>query len=75
MSCLPRLAEFAEAMEISLSATEREHLQMIADALQRRESIATDEALLGALIRKCMVRTNGKELKLTELGRRELKGQ
>ena len=75
MSRLPRLAEFAAAREISLSATEREHLQRIADALQRRESVSTDEALLGALIRKCMVRTNGKELKLTELGRRELKNQ
>jgi len=62
-------------MEISLSATEKEHLQMIADALQRKESVTTDETLLGALIRKCMIRTNGKELKLTELGRRELKNQ
>ena len=62
-------------MEISLSAPEKEQLQMIADALQRRESVATDETLLGALIRKCMVRTNGKELKLTELGRRQLNGQ
>jgi len=62
-------------MEISLSDPEKEHLKMIADALQRKQSIETDEALLGALIRKCMVRTNGKELKLTELGRRELKTQ
>jgi hypothetical protein len=62
-------------MEISLSTTEKEHLQMIADALQRKESVITDETLLGALIRKCMIRTNGKELKLTELGRRELKNQ
>jgi hypothetical protein len=62
-------------MEISLSAPEKEHLQMIADALQRKESVTTDETLLGALIRKCMIRTNGKELKLTELGRRELKNQ
>jgi hypothetical protein len=62
-------------MEISLSVTEKEHLRMIADALQRKESVTPDEALLGALIRKCMVRTNGKELKLTELGRRELKTQ
>jgi hypothetical protein len=59
-------------MEISLSDPEKEHLKMIADALQRKQSIETDEALLGALIRKCMVRTNGKELKLTELGRRQL---
>ena len=59
-------------MEISLSAPEREHLKMIADALQRRQSVDTDEQLVGALIRKCMVRTNGKELKLTELGRRQL---
>jgi len=59
-------------MEISLSAPEREHLKMIADALQRRQSVETDEQLVGALIRKCMVRTNGKELKLTELGRRQL---
>jgi hypothetical protein len=62
-------------MEISLSDPEKEHLKMIADALQRKQSIETDEALLGALIRKCMVRTNGKELKLTELGRRQLNGQ
>ena len=60
------------AMEISLSAPEKEHLKMIADALQRKQSIETDEAILGALIRKCMVRTNGKELKLTDLGRRQL---
>ena len=62
-------------MEISLSDPEKEHLKMIADALQRKQSIETDEALLGALIRKCMVRTNGKELQLTELGRRQLNGQ
>ena len=59
-------------MDISLSVPEKEHLKMIADALQRKESIETDETILGALIRKCMVRTNGKELKLTELGRRQL---
>ena len=59
-------------MEISLSDPEKEHLKMIADALQRKQSIETDEALLGALIRKCMVRTSGKSLKLTELGRRQL---
>jgi hypothetical protein len=59
-------------MEISLSAPEKEHLKLIAEAVQRKQSIETDEQLLGALIRKCMVRTNGKELKLTELGRRQL---
>ena len=59
-------------MENTLTDPERELLQSIAHALQRAESLETDEALLGALIRKCMVRTNGKELKLTELGRRQL---
>jgi hypothetical protein len=62
-------------MENTLTDSERELLQLIARALQREESLETDEALLGALIRKCMVRTNGKELKLTELGRRQLNGQ
>jgi len=62
-------------METMLSAPEKEHLLMIADALQRKQSVATDEELLGALIRKCMVRTDGKELKLTEMGRRQLNGQ
>jgi hypothetical protein len=60
-------------MNIELSAPEKEHLQRIADALQRKEPVEADETLLGALIRKCMVRTNGKELKLTEMGRRQLK--
>jgi len=59
-------------MDNVLSATEKEHLRMIADAMQRKASIEPDEALLGALIRKCMVRTNGKELRLTEIGRRQL---
>jgi hypothetical protein len=62
----------APTMENKLSAPEKEHLRQIADALARRESLETDEVLLGALIRKCMVRTNGKALKLTDLGRREL---
>jgi hypothetical protein len=59
-------------METMLSAPEKEHLRMIADALQRKQSIEPDEELVGSLIRKCMVRTNGKELKITELGRRQL---
>lgn len=59
-------------MDNTLTAPEKEHLLLIADALQRQTSLETDEALLGALIRKCMVRTNGKSLKLTELGRRQL---
>jgi len=58
----------------TLSETEREHLRTIADAIERKTSVATDEALLAALIRKCMVRTNGKDLKLTEIGRRHLNG-
>ena len=62
-------------MEFMLSAPEKEHLRLIADALQRKQPITPDDDLVGALIRKCMVRTNGKELKLTELGRRELNGQ
>jgi hypothetical protein len=57
----------------TLSAPEKEHLRLIADALERKASLETDEQLLGALIRKCMVRTNGKSLKLTDLGRRQLK--
>jgi len=69
---MPHIRHNLHAMEISLSAPEKEHLKLIADALQRRQSIEPDEAILGALIRKCMVRTNGKELKLTELGRRQL---
>ena len=59
-------------MDIDLSAPEKEHLRLIADALQRKASIETDEALVALLIRKCMLRTNGKELKLTEMGRRQL---
>ena len=59
-------------MDIELSAPEKEHLRRIAEAIERKASIDTDEAMLGALIRKCMIRTNGKELKLTELGRRQL---
>lgn len=59
-------------METMLSAPEKEHLRMIADALQSKQSIEPDEELVGSLIRKCMVRTNGKELKITELGRRQL---
>jgi hypothetical protein len=62
-------------MNTELSAPEQEHLRMIADALQRKQSVETDEALVGALIRKCMIRTNGKEFKLTEMGRRQLKAQ
>ena len=59
-------------MDIELSAAEREHLRRIADAIERKASIETDEAMLAALIRKCMIRTNGKELRLTELGRRQV---
>jgi len=59
-------------MENTLTVPEREQLRLIADALQRQASLETDETLLGALIRKCMVRTNGKSLKLTEQGRRQL---
>jgi len=59
-------------MEFTLSGEEREQLRMIADAIQRKANIETNEALVAALIRKCMIRTNGKELKLTELGRRQV---
>ena len=59
-------------MDLMLSDPEKEHLRMIADAIERRASIETNEELVGALIRKCMIRTNGKELKLTELGRRQV---
>jgi len=59
-------------MEIELSAPEREHLRRIAAAIESKASIETDDPLVGALIRKCMVRTNGKDLKLTEIGRRQL---
>jgi hypothetical protein len=64
--------QYGGDMESRLSAPEKEHLRLIAEALERKASLETDEQLLGALIRKCMVRTNGKALKLTELGRREL---
>jgi hypothetical protein len=62
-------------MDIELSVPERDHLRRIAEAIEHKASVETDEALLGALIRKCMVRTNGKELKLTEMGRRQLNGR
>jgi hypothetical protein len=62
-------------MDKSLSEAEKAHLRLIADALERKASLETDEQLVGALIRKCMIRTNGKALKLTELGRRELRDQ
>ena len=58
---------------MELSPPEKEHLRLIAEALERKVSPEIDEALVGALIRKCMVRTNGKDLKLTEAGRRQLK--
>ena len=57
---------------LSLSDSEREHLQRIAEAIARKVSIEIDEVLLGSLIRKCMIRTNGKDLRLTEAGRRQL---
>ena len=59
-------------MDIALSAPEREHLRQIAEAIERKASLETDELLVGSLIRKCMIRTNGKELKLTEMGRKQL---
>ena len=59
-------------MEIDLSAPEKEHLRRIAEAIERKANIEPDEVLLGALIRKCMIRTNGKDLKLTDIGRRHL---
>ena len=61
-------------MDVALSPSEKEHLRRIAEAIERKASFEGDEALLGALIRKCMVRTNGKELKLTEIGRKQLNG-
>ncbi|HUQ26580.1 MAG TPA: hypothetical protein VM140_12995 [Burkholderiales bacterium] len=60
-------------MEFTLSLPEKEHLRLIADALERKASLETDEQLVSALIRKCMVRTVGKSLKLTDIGRRQLK--
>ena len=57
---------------MELSDSEKEHLRLIAEAIERKMTLETDEALLGALIRKCMVRTNGKDLKLTEAGRKQL---
>ena len=56
-----------------LSPTEKEQLRLIADAIERKATLDHDEVLVGALIRKCMIRTNGKDLKLTEAGRRQLK--
>ena len=62
-------------MEIALSGPEREHLRMIADAIERKASVETNEELVGALIRKCMIRTNGKDFRLTDIGRRHLQAQ
>ena len=59
-------------MDTELNPPEKEQLRRIADALQEKRAFEGDEALVNALIRKCMVRTNGKELKLTEMGRRQL---
>jgi len=61
-----------QAMELTLSDPEKEHLRMIADAIERKASVETNEALVGALIRKCMIRTNGKDFRLTDIGRRQL---
>ena len=58
---------------VDLSPSEKEHLRLIADAIERKATLETDEQLVSALIRKCMVRTNGKDLRLTEAGRRQLK--
>jgi hypothetical protein len=60
------------ACMVDLSPPEKEHLRLIADAIERKATLETDEQLVGALIRKCMVRTNGKDLRLTEAGRRQL---
>ena len=59
-------------MDTALSPSEKEHLRRIAEAIERKTGFEGDEALVGALIRKCMIRTNGKDLKLTEMGRRQL---
>ena len=59
-------------MDIALSTSEKEHLRQIAEAIERKAVFETDEALVSSLIRKCMIRTNGKELKLTEMGRKQL---
>ena len=59
-------------MTTELSPPEREHLRLIAEAIERKATLETDDALVGALIRKCMVRTNGKDLRLTEAGRKQL---
>jgi hypothetical protein len=62
-------------MEFTLSSPEKEQLRMIAEAIERKASIEADEALVGALIRKCMIRTNGKDFRLTDIGRRHLQAQ
>ena len=59
-------------MDIALSSPEKEHLRQIAEAIERKAVFETDEALVSSLIRKCMIRTNGKEFKLTEMGRKQL---
>ena len=72
---MPRAAQSAKfvlVMDLQLSPPEKEHLRQIAEAIERKASFEGDEALVGALIRKCMIRTNGKDLKLTEMGRRQL---
>ena len=60
------------ASMVDLSPPEKEHLRLIADAIERKATLETDEQLVSALIRKCMVRTSGKDLRLTEAGRRQL---
>ena len=59
-------------MDTLLNDPEKEHLRQIAEAIERKAVIETDEALVSSLIRKCMIRTNGKEFKLTEMGRKQL---
>ena len=61
-------------MDIVLSTPEKDYLRLIAESIESKASLETDEALVSALIRKCMIRTHGKDLKLTEAGRRQLNG-
>jgi hypothetical protein len=56
-----------------LSVEEKEQLTLIARALERNEKFEHNPAFLDLLIKKCMVRTLGNTLKLTEQGLAEIK--
>ena len=55
-----------------LSSKEKEQLMLIAQALKNNESYAPDSTLLGSLVKKCMVRTIGNTIRLTDAGKKAL---